>query len=487
MASPVTISLGYVPVFSVSPFPEAPQLTVISRQYQNTPPTCWVSSSRPQWHRSAGGPSLLCHGGYQQRRQLLSLDNERHAVDMLHSRGFNPTKLHPHPTGFIPHGQPRFLVLGPSFQRHIGHVVDRELYGPGVFRFIPIRHDGGPFPPPAPTPSPGTIKDKPSNMGIKNITDKESWTEAKKIIGTRLHPVPYWPGKSRAFLTTNLNAAVSVWWEEVIAYYCNPPVSDLFVEEHRFNGKGFKMIAHIDQHFNPSGAVDSLGYIFNLINIKQIEQESAVTLKACFSKAFSALKMGGIGIDSALQVGFMLCALLSRYHAVVQEFCLGRHSLSEVSLQTVVKQCTNYDKDPWKGPVGQDGRAPKGIPLANTAGANPGDPYEVLVERSFNHHFGRWKQALHAEKPPCMICFGTARNPEHHTCDCPILKNLGYKLKKHLGSNSSARKAASRVGTDAGSATAGSAPAPAPAPSPELQPGSALTPGAFSAATKPES
>ena len=62
--------------------------------------------------------------------------------------------------------------------------------------------------------------------------------------------------------------------------------------------------------------------------------------------------MGGIGIDSALQVIFMLCALLSHYHAVVQEFRLGRHSLSDASLQTVVEQCINYDKDPWKGPVG---------------------------------------------------------------------------------------------------------------------------------------
>ena len=98
------------------------------------------------------------------------------------------------------------------------------------------------------------------------------------------------------------------------------------------------MIAHIDHHFNPPGAVDSLGYIFDLIDIKQTEQESVVTLKARFSKAFSALKMGGIGVDSALQVGFMLRSLLGRYHPVVQEFRLGRHALSEASLQTVVEQ-----------------------------------------------------------------------------------------------------------------------------------------------------
>ena len=223
------------------------------------------------------------------------------------------------------------------------------------------------------TPALAVIKDKPSDMGIKSITDKDSWTEAKKIINARLRRAPYWPGESKELITTDANAAASIWWEEVIAFYCKPPVSDLFVEEHRFDGKGFEMIAHIDQHFNPSGAVDSLAYIFDLIDIKQTEQESVVTLKARFSKAFSALKMGGIGIDSALQVGFMLRALLSKYHAVVQEFRLGRHSLSDASLQTVVEQCTNYDKDPWKGPVGKDGKVPKSGPSANAAGADAGD------------------------------------------------------------------------------------------------------------------
>ena len=113
-----------------------------------------------------------------------------------------------------------------------------------------------------------TIKDKPSDLGIKPITDKDSWTDAKKIIHSRLRRAPYWPGASKELVTADANAAASVWWEEVIAFYCQPPVSDLFVEEHRFDGKGFEVIAHIDQHFNPSGAADSLGYIFDLIKIR---------------------------------------------------------------------------------------------------------------------------------------------------------------------------------------------------------------------------
>jgi hypothetical protein len=43
-----------------------------------------------------------------------------------------------------------------------------------------------PAPTSAPTPLTLTIKDKPSDMGIKPITDKDYWTKATKIIDTRL-------------------------------------------------------------------------------------------------------------------------------------------------------------------------------------------------------------------------------------------------------------------------------------------------------------
>ena len=334
------------------------------------------------------------------------------------------------------------------------------------------------------------IKDKPSDMGIKPITDKESWTDAKKIIDARLRRAPYWPGESRTLVTTAANAAASVWWEEVIAFYCKPPVSDLFVEESRFDGKGFEMIAHIDHHFNPSGAVDSLGYIFDLIDIKQLDKESVITLKARFSKVFSALKMGGIGIDSALQVGFMLRALLTRYQAVVQEFRLGRHSLTEASLQTVVDQCTNYDKDPWQGPVDKTGKVTRTTPSANTVGSDNENPYEALSAKSFNYHFGRWKKALREQKGKCMICFDTARN-EHNTCDCPIMKNLGFKIEKRVPSADNPRDAASRAATETPpSQSPLPAPSTAPTPTPpptDSRPGSAVVPGAFSAATEYDS
>ena len=200
-----------------------------------------------------------------------------------------------------------------------------------------------PVPPPTTLPPVTTIKDKASDLGLKDITDKDSWTEAKKIIDAHLRRHPYCPGPDfKLLVTSKSNAVASAWWEEVINYYVKPPISDLFVEESRFDGKVLEMIEHIDKYFNPSGTVDSLSHIFDLIDINQAQDESVIMLKACFFRVFASLKMGGVAIDSALQVGFMLRALLSSYHGVVQDFCLGRHLLSTVTLQTVVDQCVAY-------------------------------------------------------------------------------------------------------------------------------------------------
>ena len=119
---------------------------------------------------------------------------------------------------------------------------------------------------------------------------------------------------------------------------------------------------------------------------------------------------------------------------MVQEFCLGRHAQSDVSLQTVVEQCSNYDKDPWKGPIGKDGK-PARTPSANAAVADPPNPYEALSSKSFNYHFGQWTKALEDQKGKYRVCFDTTHNSDHKMCGCPILKNLGFNLEKRTTAN----------------------------------------------------
>ena len=137
------------------------------------------------------------------------------------------------------------------------------------------------------------IKDKVVDFGLNDIFDKQSWGDAKKIIDACLWHPPYCPSPDgKMLITTPANQTASSWWEEVIKYYVKPPISDLFVEESCFDGKDFEMIEHINKYFNPSGAVDSLGHIFDLIDIKQSQDKSVITLRAQFSRIFALSKRG---------------------------------------------------------------------------------------------------------------------------------------------------------------------------------------------------
>jgi hypothetical protein len=298
-----------------------------------------------------------------------------------------------------------------------------------------------PLPVPLPPAPPVTsIKDKPSDMGLKDITDKTSWIEAKSVIDSRLRHAPFWPNPtSKALITTPKNMVASAWWEELLNYYLKPPVRDLFVEESQFDGKGFEMIGYIDKHFNPSGTVDLLGYIFDLIDIKQGQDEPVVTLPAHFSSIFASLKMGGMDIASSLQVGVMLRALLSCYSVFVTDFCLGCHLLMSAALQTIIKHCRAFDKDPWTGPAGRNGR-PVRISLANTTSAGSGElsaKYDAMEQVSFNYHFSRWCKCFSELSEKCLICHNSSRGNRHSPSKCPILKKLRLKLKKRLAADNS--------------------------------------------------
>jgi hypothetical protein len=283
---------------------------------------------------------------------------------------------------------------------------------------------------------------------------------------------------------TPKNAAASKWWEEVLAFFCEPPISDIFVCKTKFDGKDFERIKHIEQHVHPSGAVDSLGYIFNLIDIKKKDDKPVISLKACFLMAFSLIKMGGINIKSALQVGSMLCALLSCYHAAVQKFCLNCHPLLEASLQTVVDQCVNYGMDLFLDPVSKNSKVAR-TPSENAAGSGPRDgknAYEVLASKSFNYHFGHWKKVLAENKGKCMFCHKTARNSDHKTRDCPILKKLGLKLEKRSKLDSNIDATSTVMAPPVAESTKPAA--ATPAPSSDAVSGLASLPGGFSAAAE---
>ena len=95
-----------------------------------------------------------------------------------------------------------------------------------------------------------------------------------------------------------------------------------------------------------------------------------------------------------------------------------------------------YDKDPWKGPVGKDGK-PVRTPSVYTVGASgdSSNPYEFLTTCSFSNHMSCWQASCKDGSKRCMICHNKSNKPTHHSKDCPILKKIGLKLVKCTPAN----------------------------------------------------
>ncbi len=102
---------------------------------------------------------------------------------------------------------------------------------------------------------------------------------------------------------------------------------------------------------------------------------------------------------------------------------------------------------------------------------------------SFNYNMSRWCNGCKDGSKKCMVCDNTSNKPPHHSTNCPILNRIGLKLVKRTPADGNA---ASQVGKVVPPTSTHTAP-PVPATSTEASSrGSASTPGAFTAATDPE-
>ncbi len=118
-----------------------------------------------------------------------------------------------------------------------------------------------------------------------------------------------------------------------------------------------------------------------------------------------------------------------------QECCLGCHTLTSATLQTVANQCISYDKDLWKGSVGSDGE-PVRTPLADSVGSNVNPDktnlYDAHAAKPFNYHLNCWRKTLTENKGKCLLCHVSSCNTDQKTHDFPIIKKLSLKFEKRL-------------------------------------------------------
>ncbi len=102
---------------------------------------------------------------------------------------------------------------------------------------------------------------------------------------------------------------------------------------------------------------------------------------------------------------------------------------------------------------------------------------------SFNYHMSCWHNGCKDGSKKYMVCHNTSNKLPHHSTNCPILNRIGLKLVKRTPADGDA---ASQVGKVVPPTSTHAAP-PVPAtPTEASSRGSAFIPGAFTAATDPE-
>jgi hypothetical protein len=129
-------------------------------------------------------------------------------------------------------------------------------------------------------------------------------------------------------------------------------------------------------------------------------------------------------------------------------------------LQTIMNQCISYEKDPWKGPIGKDGKVSRN-PLVNAAHVSSSassNPYEALANLLFRKHLNHWRYNCKVNSEKCLVCHNTSQDKPHNAKDCPISKKIGLELVKCSLADTNAM---SQVGNDAPLPAQPSAPAPA--------------------------
>jgi hypothetical protein len=263
-------------------------------------------------------------------------------------------------------------------------------------------------------------------------------------------------------VTSPSNVAASLFWEgQLRNAVCEGSLRFLFdIKGTLYHGKGFEMLAALDQHCRPDLITNAFCMLMSLFNDVQGLSEAVFEFCSRFDGMVMDLSCSKIILPPILLVMLFLRALHSRYSDILDQFWSRYKKLEAATIDSVVENIRYHDEFKL---VGFDKKTPGGsTPRASAANADKSgkewaSPFEWLFTYDMKRIKVRWDRAI-AGTGICPICHCTEK-PCHVPAKCPLLKDLNFKIVH--GPPSSAP-------TPAPSAS----PAPAPAvPSPSPSPG----------------
>ncbi len=234
-------------------------------------------------------------------------------------------------------------------------------------------------------------------------------------------------------MTDSKNSEASAYWEGQIRVAVQDGSLHFLFENKgpMYDGKGFKMLAALNQHCQPNSVANAFTTLMLLFNNRMGKSEEIMAFWSRFNGMVSNVSRCKIILPQVLMVMFFLCSLHSCYNNLLEKFCSCYKSFEGASLDLIVADVHYHDEFKL---VGSDKKVPAGKGLKAVAVANSSavdkqekewrNPYEWLASFNIKGVKKRWTRLL-AGNDFCPI-FHRDKD-KHASTACLLLAELNLK------------------------------------------------------------
>ena len=310
----------------------------------------------------------------------------------------------------------------------------------------PVAVPSAPPPPPpgvdTPAPAPPTSSSplvihptavplRPSDpFKLPVIKDAKAYLDVHDMIQYYLRQPEYATQRSDdALVTTPSNVVASLFWEGQLRNAVREG-SLRFLFDNKgtlYHGKGFEMLAVLDQHCRPDTISNAFSTLMSLFNDIQGPSEPILEFRSRFDGMVLDMSRSKILLPPILLVMLFLRALHSRYSDILDQFRSRYKHLEAATIDSVVDDARYHDEFKLVGSDKKGGPTPKAAAAnVDKSGKEWASPFEWLSSYSTKGIKTRWDRAI-AGTGICPICH-RAEKPWHVPANCPLLKDLNLKL-----------------------------------------------------------
>jgi hypothetical protein len=234
-----------------------------------------------------------------------------------------------------------------------------------------------------------------------------------------------------ALVTSLSNQMASLFWEgQIRVAVWDGSLCFLFENKGTlYHGKGFEMLAALEQHCRPDTVSNAFTTLMSLFNVVQEDLEEVLQLCSRFDGLVMDMSCSKIILLPILIVMLFIRALHSRYLDILAQFCSRYKVLESAMIDSVVEDVCYHDGFQL---VGLDKKPPGSCtPKASAANVDKKGnewsmPFEWLASYGSKGIKTHWERAI-AGTGVCLICH-RAEKPWHVPANSPLLKESNVKL-----------------------------------------------------------